>query len=233
MARVTLGRTKSKAKPLPRDGKKGNGAAVASLILGLLSLPFFIIFPLPVIGIFSGHAGVKNARNGRGGGAMAWIGLVLNYLGLILFALAAFGFYQLLNNPEFMAQYEAQFEAQTGQKLPQAASAAPKADPTQLTPEEQAQRHQALQPLETAKVWVSARLAKGDQLNQITHDFDLSVQEKSIWRQVSIVQGTIQATPLSSPEGKPMVLLPMQQGNGQIVWVCGGEVPGFAEDFCH
>jgi DNA-directed RNA polymerase subunit M/transcription elongation factor TFIIS len=70
-----------------RGAVEGNSAATASLVMGLLSLPFafccaLFAVPLSLGAIVTGAIGMKN-ENGKG---MAITGLILGILGLVFFA---------------------------------------------------------------------------------------------------------------------------------------------------
>jgi len=75
---------------MPYDGgyRRGNGVAVASLVLGLVSVVlmciWYVAMPCGILAIIFGVGGRKNAREGASGGGMATAGLVLGLLGLLL-----------------------------------------------------------------------------------------------------------------------------------------------------
>ena len=74
-------------------GERGNGAAVAGFVLGLIGLitsviPLFIfVFPgvLDVLGIIFSVIGRRNAQRGASQGGLATAGLVLAIIGLVIF----------------------------------------------------------------------------------------------------------------------------------------------------
>lgn len=78
--------TYSAARPRP-----GNGLAVASLVLGIISIPFmcvtvFIAAPCGLLAIIFGAAGRSRARAGASGGGMALAGLVCGTITVCLYA---------------------------------------------------------------------------------------------------------------------------------------------------
>ena len=78
----------------PAQMPKGNGAALASLILGILGCVPFITSLLAVI---LGFIGIRKTRDPRvGGKGMAIAGLVLGFLGLILWGLFGGGIMALM-----------------------------------------------------------------------------------------------------------------------------------------
>ena len=73
----------------PRPAKpKTNGLAIASMVLGILSIVFFCawFFPvLPILAVVFGHIALSQIRKqGTSGRGMALAGLITGYLGLAL-----------------------------------------------------------------------------------------------------------------------------------------------------
>ena len=79
----------------PTAGTRGNGAAVAGFVCGLIGaifsiIPLFVlIFPgvLDILGIVFGIRGRRNAAAGASQGGLATAGLVLGIVGLVFFVL--------------------------------------------------------------------------------------------------------------------------------------------------
>ncbi len=71
-----------------------SGAAVAGMLLGILSvlLAFSYLFPIALVAIVVSHVGLRQCeREGRRGWAFAIAGLAMGYGSLALALLAAFG----------------------------------------------------------------------------------------------------------------------------------------------
>ena len=73
----------------PRPAKpRTNGLAIASMVLGILSIVFFCLwfFPvMPILAVVFGHIALSQIRNqGTAGRGMALAGLITGYLGLAL-----------------------------------------------------------------------------------------------------------------------------------------------------
>jgi hypothetical protein len=79
----------------PTAGTRGNGAAVAGFVCGLIGaifsiIPlFWLVFPgiLDILGIVFGIRGRRNAAAGATQGGLATAGLILGIAGLVLFIL--------------------------------------------------------------------------------------------------------------------------------------------------
>jgi hypothetical protein len=66
--------------------RKTSGAAIASLVLGLLGLVPFVGFPLGIVAVVLGASSggrIKNSRGTLGGEGMATAGLILGILGTL------------------------------------------------------------------------------------------------------------------------------------------------------
>lgn len=101
------------------SGQKKNGLAIASLILGILSLVLTgILTAIP--GVITGHMARSRIRNfpeSYTGGGMAMFGLVLNYLVLILsiIAIAVLGYlYSTGELQQYMDMFTQQMQAAQG-----------------------------------------------------------------------------------------------------------------------
>ena len=94
--------TSSPVPPTTATGS-GKGLAIASLVLGILSLCASVTWwcggPLSVVGIILGALGIKSS-----GRTMAIIGIVLSALGFILIIINRILFHSILNSliPQLM-----------------------------------------------------------------------------------------------------------------------------------
>ncbi len=82
------------------DNRK-TGLAIFSLVLGVLSI-FALGFLAAIPGIITGHMAHSKARNSpstHAGSGIAFTGLILSYLGLMLSIVVA---WLIFNNPEFL-----------------------------------------------------------------------------------------------------------------------------------
>ena len=83
---------------------KTNGLAVASLVLGILSLLlFFTVVPPFILGILAvvfGAIGISRANQGAGGKGMAVAGLVCGALGVVVAILFIALFVSVANDPD-------------------------------------------------------------------------------------------------------------------------------------
>lgn len=99
--------------------EKNNGYAIASMILGILSIFFSIIAALP--GIILGHMArsrIKHNPTEYEGSGMALTGLILSYLMLIVFLFVAGLFtYLFLFVPEFSEEFKREFNRGMSQGL--------------------------------------------------------------------------------------------------------------------
>lgn len=73
--------------PPPQSGSAG--LAIASMVLGILSIPCFCVWwvsiPLAIIAIILGVVALNSVKSGQGGGrGMAQAGLILGAIGLLL-----------------------------------------------------------------------------------------------------------------------------------------------------
>ncbi|MDO4693440.1 MAG: hypothetical protein Q4A62_02275 [Eikenella sp.] len=171
----------------------------------------------------------RPARKKSGGSGSA--GRILGLL-LVLALLGGGAFLYL--NPQALDELKAAAglaEAPTAASAtPATASAAPTApaEPALVIEADPA----AAETLNTAKMMVNMRFKEGKTLTDITEPFKLSAAEKQHWQSVHINQGTISAVHVNSNPEHPMVLLPMQH-NGQLAWVCAGDVPAALESVCN
>lgn len=98
------------------DGQK-KGLAIASLILGILSMVMFgILSAIP--GIITGHMARSRASKdpvNYGGAGMALAGLILSYLAILI---SVGFFFWIMNNPEFAQMMQ---DMQSGAIAPPAA----------------------------------------------------------------------------------------------------------------
>lgn len=98
---------------------KNNGLAIASLILGILSILFYVLTAVP--GIITGHMARSRAKRqpelytGKG---MALAGLILSYIMLLVsIALVVGLIYLFKNSPEFKDAFAEAFKEGMNQGL--------------------------------------------------------------------------------------------------------------------
>jgi hypothetical protein len=76
-------------RPPPINGD-GNGAAVAAFVLGVISVPFFLFFPIAILAIILGVRGRRQAFHGAPHVGLAVWGLGLGITSFAFFLLIAF-----------------------------------------------------------------------------------------------------------------------------------------------
>lgn len=154
-------------------------------------------------------------------------------LGLLLVLALLGGGAFLYLNPQALDQLKAAAGLAEAPAAASATPATPAADPA--APAEPALVFEAdpaaAETLNTAKMMVNMRFKEGKTLTDINEPFKLSASEKQHWQSVHINQGTVSAVHVNSNPDHPMVLLPMQH-NGELVWVCAGDVPAALESVC-
>ena len=81
----------------------------------------------------------------------------------------------------------------------------------------------------SAQNFVAEQVSQGVELNRITEALLLNEKQHKHWENVSILQGTITATPVDGDNA--MVMLPLQEGRS-ITWVCSGTIPPAVQSLC-
>ena len=116
----------------PRGPSRSNGAAIGSLICGLL---FCIPYVTSLVAIILGIVGVRNAREpNTGGKGMSIAGIVLGVLGLGMWVLFAGGIFALIKGTEAQREVARQVVKDLAAGNVDAAGA--NTDPAGLPPEE-------------------------------------------------------------------------------------------------
>jgi amino acid transporter len=87
--------TEAPSAPVSAGAKKGNGLAVAGMILGIVALGLFCIIyvsvPCAIVGLILSILGSKKAKETGSGKGMAKAGMILAIIALALTLLAFFG----------------------------------------------------------------------------------------------------------------------------------------------
>ena len=101
------------------QGSKNNGLAIASLILGVLSI--FLYFVTAIPGIITGHMARSRAKKQPElytGSGMALGGLILSYIMLMVSVFVVVGMiYLFKNNPEFKDIFTEAFNEEMSKSL--------------------------------------------------------------------------------------------------------------------
>ena len=223
--------------PAKKSGRPGSAAGSAALLLGILAvavLPLLNIagqsgllpglgipaYALPLaLAVLAVIAGFK----GQGGAAVS--GAFLGIACLILAgACAAVTRYA----PQFNHIVQPVYKL-AGLEEPVAVS------PVTGSPAPQIEQKPAPAPdspadaLVSAQNFVAEQVSQGVELNRITEALLLNENQHKHWENVSILQGTITATPVDGDNA--MVMLPLQEGQN-ITWVCSGTIPPAVQSLC-
>ena len=220
-----------------KRGRPGAGAAALSLLfaiaafavlpilktLGMSAMPAEFglpAFALPLaLSVFALIAGFK----GNGGAALVGKGLAFLCLAVIGICAAVANFAPQFNHVIQPVYRLAGLEEPTAVS-PVTGKPAPAIEKAPVPPADT-----AAEAIVFTQNLVAEQVSKGVELNDITEAISLNETQQKYGQNVSILQGTISATPVDGEHS--LVMLPLQDGN-RLIWVCSGTVPQNVGQLC-